>query len=153
MRRTTTLDQPLYTARNETDRQEHVLDDTPKVLPGRKQMDTRTKLILATALLAPLAVAQSRYVNDMLALNPLGYWRLDGNANDATGHGNNGTLMNGVTFTGPGGGPPIGDPTNRAAVFNIAQSQYISMPTTASNALFGLDWYHPLTMLIWAKTG
>ena len=61
--------------------------------------------------------------------------------------------MNGVTFTGPGSGPPIGDPTNQAAVFDSGQDQYISMPTTASNPLLGLDWYHPLTMLIWAKTG
>jgi len=112
-----------------------------------------SKLILAIGLVAPLGMAQSKYVNDVLALNPLGYWRLDGNANDATGQGNNGTLTNGVTFTGPGGGPPIGDPTERAAVFNIAQDQYISMPTTASNQLFALDWYHPLTMTIWAKTG
>jgi hypothetical protein len=27
------------------------------------------------------------------------------------------------------------------------------MPTTASAPLFALDWYHPFTMMIWAKTG
>jgi len=55
------VDQPLYTARNEM---KHVLDDI-QVLPGRKQMNTRTKLILAAALLAPLAVAQSRRRSDL----------------------------------------------------------------------------------------
>jgi hypothetical protein len=37
-------------------------------------------------------------------------------------------------------------------VFNSAQDQYISMPTTASAPLFALDWDHPLTMMIWVKT-
>jgi hypothetical protein len=59
-----------------------------------------------------MGMAQSRYVNDVLALNPLGYWRLDGNANDATANGNNGVLIHGLTFTGLGGGAPIGDPSN-----------------------------------------
>jgi hypothetical protein len=41
-------------------------------------------------LLAPMVLAQNKYVNDLLVLNPLGYWRLNGNANDATSRGNNG---------------------------------------------------------------
>jgi hypothetical protein len=116
-------------------------------------MDRLSRLIVAAALFSPLGMAQSKYVNDVLALNPLGYWRLDGNANDATSQGNNGTPINGVTFTGPGLGAPIGDPNNQAAVFNIAQNQYVSMPSTGSGSLFALDWFHPFTMMIWAKTG
>jgi hypothetical protein len=116
-------------------------------------MNRLSRLILAAAVFSPLGMAQSKYVNDVLALNPIGYWRLDGNANDATSQGNNGTLMNGVTFTGPGLGAPIGDPNDQAAVFNIAQNQYISIPSTASGTLFALDWFHPFTMMIWAKTG
>ena len=115
-------------------------------------MTSLSSLILAMVLLAPLGMAQIKYVNDVLSLNPVGYWRLNGSASDATANGNNGTLMNGVTFTGPGIGPPVGDPNNQAAVFNSAQDQYISMPTTASGSLFNLDWYHPFTMMIWAKT-
>ena len=68
-------------------------------------------LVLMIIGLAPMSMAQSPYVNDVLALDPLGYWRLDGGASDATGR-NGGTLMNGVTFTTPGGGAPIGDPDN-----------------------------------------
>ena len=58
-------------------------------------MNHLSKLVLVTALWAPLGMAQSKYANDVLGLNPLGYWRLDGNANDASAHGNNGTLFNG----------------------------------------------------------
>jgi hypothetical protein len=101
--------------------------------------------------LVPMSMAQSPYVNDVLALNPLGYWRLDGGASDATGR-NVGTLMNGVTFTTPGGGAPIGDPNNQAASFTGGRDQYINVPGTASSSLFALDWNHPLTMMIWVKT-
>jgi hypothetical protein len=59
-----------------------------------------TRIILAAALLVPSGMAQSKYVNDVLALSPLGYWRLNGNANDATSHADNGTLMNGVGSLG-----------------------------------------------------
>ena len=117
-------------------------------------MNRPRMLLLVLALLAPpFGVAQNKFVDDVLSFHPLGYWRLNGNANDATNQGNNGTLINGLTFTGPGLGPPVGDPTNQAAAFSAAQDQYISMSTTASNQLFALDWYHPLTMMIWAKTG
>ncbi len=116
-------------------------------------MNRPSGLILAAMLWAPLAMAQSKYVNDVLALNPLGYWRLNGNANDTTNNGNNGALANGVTFTGPGLGAPIGDPNSQAAVYHAAQDQSISMPSTASAPLFQLDWYHPLTLMIWLKTG
>jgi hypothetical protein len=115
-------------------------------------MKRSQRLFLGVVLSASIGMAQSKFVNDVLALNPLGYWRLDGNANDATANGNNGVLLNGVTFTGPGGGAPIGDPNNQAASFNNAQSQYISMPATASSPLYALDWNHPLTMMVWAKT-
>jgi Concanavalin A-like lectin/glucanases superfamily len=115
-------------------------------------MKRSQRLFLGVVLSASIGMAQSKFVNDVLALNPLGYWRLDGNANDATANGNNGVLLNGVSFTGPGGGAPIGDPNNQAASFNNAQSQYISMPTTASSPLYALDWNHPLTMMVWVKT-
>jgi hypothetical protein len=115
-------------------------------------MNRAFKLTLNLCLWASLGMAQSKFVNDVLALNPLGYWRLNGNANDSTKNGNNGTTMNGVTFTGPGLGAPVGDPNGQAAVFNSAQSQYISMPGTAGGSLFALDWFHPLTMMIWVKT-
>jgi Concanavalin A-like lectin/glucanases superfamily len=104
-------------------------------------------------LAASAGLGQSRYVNDVLALNPLGYWRLNGNANDVSSHGNNGTLMNGLTFTGPGLGAPVGDPNGQAAVLNNSVDQYISIPGTTSGNLFALDWFRPFSMMIWVKTG
>ena len=111
-----------------------------------------SRLLLAAAMLSLPAIAQSRFASDVLALNPLGYWRLNGNANDATSHGNNGVPTNGVAFTGPGLGAPIGDPNGQAAVFTSAQDQYISMPSTALSPLFALDWSQPFTMMAWLKT-
>src|SRR5579871_2415247 len=64
------------------------------------------QLILGLGAFAPILMAQSKYTADVLALNPLGYWRLEQNAADATAHANNGTL-NGVTFTDAGAGAPI----------------------------------------------
>jgi hypothetical protein len=116
-------------------------------------MGHSTRLFLAMTLTAASAAAQSKYVNDVLALNPLGYWRLKGDATDATSHGNNGTLMNGVTFTAAGLGPPIGDPNGEGAVLNNAQSQYVSIPGTATASQFAFDWFHPFTLMIWVKTG
>src|SRR5690348_14110684 len=109
-------------------------------------------LVLMSIVLVPMSMAQSPYVNDVLALNPVGYWRLDGNANDSSVNSNNGVLQNSVNFTGPGGGPPIGDPGNQAAIFNISQDQYITMPMTATGSVFALDGNHPFSMMIWAKT-
>jgi hypothetical protein len=57
--------------------------------------------ILLVAVSVPIGKAQSKYASDVLALNPLGYWRLNGNGNDASTHGNNGVPATGVTFTGP----------------------------------------------------
>ena len=115
-------------------------------------MHLPSRLLLTVALLPLPGIAQSRFVSDVLALNPLGYWRLNGNANDATSHGNNGMPTNGVAFTGPSLGAPIGDPNGQAAVFTSAQDQYISMPSTASSPLFALDWSQPFTMMAWLKT-
>src|SRR6266568_1350228 len=109
---------------------------------GEKEMTASQRLLVLVALWTPLGMAQSRYVNDVLALNPLGYWRLDGNTSDATPNANGGVAPNGVTFTGAGGGAPIGDPNSQGAQFNRATNQYISMGSTGSSALFQLDWNH-----------
>jgi hypothetical protein len=101
-------------------------------------------LVLMIIGLVPMSMAQSPYVNDLLALNPLGYWRLDGGASDATGR-NVGTLINGVAFTTPGGGAPIGDPNNQAASFTGGRDQYNNVPGTASASLFALDWNQECT--------
>lgn len=117
-------------------------------------MKIRFGLVLAMVLGATVARSQSSFAGDVLALGPLGYWRLDGNAVDATLHASNGGPINGLTFTGPGGGAPIGDPLNAAASLIGAQSQYISIGAgePALGTLFDLDLTHPFSMMIWVKT-
>src|SRR5258708_3368767 len=104
-------------------------------------MKIRIGLALAMTVGAAAAQAQNTFMADVLGLGPLGYWRLEGNAVDATLHASNGAPINGVTFTGPGGGAPIGDPLNAAASFIGAQGQYISIPAgePALGTLLDLD--------------
>ena len=84
-----------------------------------------SRLIMAAALAAPLSFGQSSlYTNEVISLNPLGYWKLDGNLMDSA-QGNTGTNTNQsspVTFTLPGGGAPI-DPLGEAAVLNSSRSK------------------------------
>ena len=117
-------------------------------------MKNLSGLILAAALLAGQAGAQSRFTTDVLSLNPLGYWRLDGNPNDSSSRGNNGALLNGMSFTAVGGGAPIGDAAGLGAVFNNAQNQFINIPAgePASGTVFDIDWNQPITMMAWVKT-
>ena len=117
-------------------------------------MKIQLGLALAMILGSTIARAQSSFASDVLALNPLGYWRLDGNAVDATLHASNGAPLNGLTFTGPGGGAPIGDPLNAAASLIGAQNQYIAIPAgePALGTIFDLDLTHPISMMIWVKT-
>ena len=109
-------------------------------------MTLSTRLILALSI-APFVVAQTQFSTDVLVLSPLGFWPLNGNASDASTHGNNGTLMNGVTFTSvfP---PPV---EAQAAVFDRSQSQFVLMPT-AGSTIFNLGSLHAFTAMAWVKT-
>src|SRR4051812_19712108 len=117
-------------------------------------MKVLSKLLTTVLVCAPMGMAQSRFATDVLALNPLGYWRLDGNALDATALGNGGALVNGVTFTAAGGGAPIGDPNTVAASFNSSLNQYVNIlagePT--ASGIFDLEANRSFSMMIWVKT-
>jgi hypothetical protein len=117
-------------------------------------MKALSTLFIAMSICAPIGMAQSRYAADVLALNPLGYWRLEGNAVDATANGNAGTLQGGVTFTGAGVGAPIGDSINQAGSFNSSLNQFVNIPAgePTASSLFDLEWNHAFTMMIWVKT-
>jgi Concanavalin A-like lectin/glucanases superfamily len=110
-------------------------------------MTVSARLILALSL-APLAVSQvTKYQSDVTALNPLGFWPLNGNPGDVTANGNNGTVQNGAFFTGVMTSPV--EP--QALVVNSAKKQFIQMPT-AGSSIFNLGALHPLTALAWFKT-
>jgi hypothetical protein len=45
---------------------------------------------------------KTNLIEEIAAANLIGYWKLNGNANDSSGHNNNGTLMTGHPFYGSG---------------------------------------------------
>ena len=79
----------------------------------------------ATANLRRAIIAfQSRLIQDVSAANLIAQWKFTGNANDASGHGNNGTLMTGYTS---GGSSPVDGNTLPQSIndrFNQANSAY-----------------------------
>ncbi len=107
-------------------------------------------LPLLAALAAPVYGAlgcSGTFSQIVLCTGPTGYWPLNGNANDASGNGWNGTL-NGVTFVA--GGPPTAT-GNQAGVFN--GSSYISMNTTATGTAFDTIEYNTSWSIVsWVKT-
>ena len=95
-------------------------------------------------LLAPV-FAQTKYQNDVVALHPLGFWPLNGNPSDASGHGNNGTPANGTIFSNLNTSPV--EP--QSAVFTSAAHQGILVQNANS---FNLGNLHAFTALAWVKT-
>jgi hypothetical protein len=109
-------------------------------------MNLSFRLFLALSV-APLLVAQTKYQNDVMALNPLGFWPLNGDPSDVSGHGNNGTLQNGAFFAGVMTSPV--EP--QFLVLNSAKKQFLQMPTPGSS-IFNLGNLHALTAMAWVKT-
>ncbi|MBZ5632177.1 MAG: LamG domain-containing protein [Acidobacteriia bacterium] len=109
-------------------------------------MSLSSRLFLALSV-APLLVAQTKYQTDLLAMSPLGFWPLNGDANDVSTHGNNGTPMNGLFFTSLFTSPV--EP--KAAVFTSPKDHFISMPGGGSS-IFNLGALHAMTAMAWIKT-
>ena len=57
-----------------------------------------SRIFLAFSL-ASLLTAQTKYQNDVMSMNPLGFWPLNGNTFDVTSNGNGGTIKNGAFFS------------------------------------------------------
>ncbi|RYE36043.1 MAG: hypothetical protein EOP42_04790 [Sphingobacteriaceae bacterium] len=81
---------------------------------------------------------QSRLIQDVSADNLIAQWRFTGNANDASGHGHNGTLMTGYIGSGASTVDGATLPQLVADRFNVASSAYnfqrganIEIPYTA----------------------
>lgn len=93
----------------------------------------------ATANLRRAIIAfQSRLIQDVSADNLIAQWKFTGNANDASGHGHNGTLMTGYISSGSSNVDGNTLPQLIADRFNIANSAYdfqngsnIEVPYTA----------------------
>jgi len=51
---------------------------------------------------AAIAAYKSHYIQEIAAANLIGYWKMNGNANDSSGNANNGTVTAGHTYFGAG---------------------------------------------------
>jgi Concanavalin A-like lectin/glucanases superfamily len=111
-----------------------------------------SRLIAAVVLATPLALAQNApYTNGVISLNPLGYWKFDGNFNDASTHNNpgmDGNAANPITYTVVGGGAPI-DLGGQAAIFNSSKAQYVNVP---AGSAFSFGALQPFTLMAWVRT-
>ncbi|MGH9647115.1 MAG: hypothetical protein ACRD4E_09895, partial [Bryobacteraceae bacterium] len=105
--------------------------------------------LFLTLSLATVSFAQSQFSTDVLALSPLGFWPLNGDAKDATSNHNDGTLKNGVSFTGSVAS--LGTSAAPAAAFSSSLGQFIQMPT-AGSAIFNLGTLHAFTAMAWIRT-
>jgi len=107
----------------------------------------------ATANLRRAIIAfQSRLIQDVSADNLIAQWKFTGNANDASGHGHNGTLMTG--YIGGGSSPVDGNtlPQLIADRFNVANSAY-DFQTGANIEVPYTSDLNPkeLTITLWVK--
>ena len=53
-------------------------------------------------LLAAIATYQGNLIAEIAAANLIGYWKMNGNANDSSGNGNNGVVTAGHAYFGAG---------------------------------------------------
>jgi hypothetical protein len=102
-----------------------------------------SQLILALSL-ASLAAAQT-YVSDVMSFNPLGYWQLQANTGDTSGHGS--TLNNIGTGFSTTLVPPVG---GGSAMFGLP-NQVLSLSAAAS-ANYGFSTTSRFSALAWIKT-
>ena len=64
---------------------------------------SQTVLTNATAnLQAAINTYKGAYITEIAAASLIGYWKMNGNVNDSSGNGNNGTLSTGATLYGAG---------------------------------------------------
>jgi len=105
-----------------------------------------SRIFLAFSL-ASLLTAQTKYQNDVMSMNPLGFWPLNGNTFDVTSNGNGGTIKNGAFFSGLFTSPV--EP--QSLVLAGPDKPFIQMPT-AGSSIFNLGSLHAMTAIAWVKT-
>ena len=105
-------------------------------------MSLSSRVFLALSL-APFLVAQTKYQTDVISMSPLGFWPLNNNVSDVSGHGNNGVLTMGATFASN-----LTSPVEPNSLNLIGNETF----TVAPNALFNLSALQPMTLTTWIKT-
>src|SRR5579862_713558 len=106
-------------------------------------MSLSSRLFLALSV-APLLVAQTKYQTDLISMSPLGFWPLNGNSNDVSGHGNAGVPTATMSFSNN-----LTSPVEPNFLpFNGGNSVFSVPPTTSYN----LTALQPMTITAWIKT-
>ena len=84
-------------------------------------------------LLAAIAAYQANLIQEIAAANLIGYWKMNGNANDSSGHNNNGTATAGHAYYGAGSLTATADRFGRAGMaYHFDHGSNIEVPYTAS---------------------
>jgi Concanavalin A-like lectin/glucanases superfamily len=116
---------------------------------GEETMRKQRRSLLTEGVRAPSSTspASGDYGAEVLALDPVAYWRLDGNFNDAVPPGLHPLILRGgVTTTPPGARAPlVGYPGNRAARFNGING------VAFAPSLCGRDFSQQATLLAWVR--
>lgn len=82
---------------------------------------------------AAIDTYKSNLIEEIAAANLIGYWKMNGNANDSSGSNNNGTLMTGHPFYGAGTPVASTDRFNRAGMaYFFDHGANIEVPYTSS---------------------
>lgn len=84
-------------------------------------------------LLAAIAAYQAKFIKEIAEANLIGFWKLNGNANDSSGKGNNGTAKAGHPFYGAGSLVSSADRFGRANMaYTFDKGSNIEVPYTAN---------------------
>jgi hypothetical protein len=95
---------------------------------------TQTSVTNTTAqLVAAIAAYQTHYITEIAAINLIGFWKMNGNANDSSGNGNNGVVTMGHAFFGAGTPALTADRFGRAGMaYHFDKGGNIEVPYKAS---------------------
>jgi concanavalin A-like lectin/glucanase superfamily protein len=108
------------------------LDASKLVLADTKATQTSVNNTVAQ-LNAAIAAYQGHLIKEIAAVNLIGYWKMNGNANDSSGNGNNGVITPGHAYYGAGVLAPIADRFGRAGMaYHFDKGSNIDVPYKAS---------------------
>lgn len=108
------------------------LNASKSVLADSKSTQAEVNNTIAQ-LNAAIAAYKSHYIQEIAAANLIGYWKMNGNANDSSGNANNGTVTAGHAYFGAGMPSLTADRFGRAGMaYHFDKGGNIDVPYKAS---------------------
>ena len=109
---------------------------------------TQTAVTNANAqLVAAVATYLTHKINEIAAVNLIGFWKMNGNANDSSGNGNDGVVTQGHAFFGGGTPALTADRFGRAGMaYNFDHGGNIEVPYKTS-----LNPLQEMSISLWAR--